>query len=234
MKAANFDVAFNAKDETTLNAYAAQIIAALNTLGRYDLKIEIIFGTDPFGESPDFVNDPNGFRIVQNSDSIFDIYTPTEKQVEGDASDAFVYASWAEGEAPWGKTVSDSDVAEIADHLNAAIPRVGRKFDASDVAMLQDIADNLNSQLLRSNARVIVTDIEEDDRRLMFVGWDLSANECTDDYGYFIELPYTDEEGTSETYSVHYAGYPHPDDNYSFSSTDIDALAAELEDLDVA
>ncbi|QZE59496.1 hypothetical protein MPK66_gp252 [Erwinia phage pEa_SNUABM_2] len=122
MKAANFDKAFNAKDEATLNAYAAQILEALNALGRSDLKIEIIFGTDPFSEYPDFVNDPNGFRISQNGEEIFDIYTPTEKQVEGDASDAFIYASWAEVEAPWGKIVSDNDVAEIAAHLNESIP----------------------------------------------------------------------------------------------------------------
>lgn len=122
MKAANFDVAFNAKDEATLNAYAAKILEALNALGRNDLKIEIIFGTDPFGEYPDFINDPNGFRISQNGKELFDIYTPTEKQVEADSSDSFTYASWADGDAPWGKEVSDNDVAEIAAHLNTAIP----------------------------------------------------------------------------------------------------------------
>ena len=231
MKAANFDVAFNAKDETTLNAYAAKIVAALNALGRYDLKIEIIFGTDPFGEHPDFINDPNGFRISQNGDELFDIYTPTEKQVEADSSDSFTYASWADGEAPWGKDVTDNDVAEIAAHLNDAIPRVGRKFDESDRQMLQELADKLNANMQRTDARVIVTNGAEDDLVVMIVGYDKEEDEVTDEYGYFIALPYTDTDGKCESYSVHYAGY---EDNYSFSATDIDAVLAELETLDLA
>ncbi|AWY08512.1 hypothetical protein HOT49_gp253 [Erwinia phage vB_EamM_Alexandra] len=236
MKAANFDKAFNAKDEATLNAYAAQITSALNALGRYDLKFEIIFGTDPYGERPDFVNDPNGFCVYQNGIDVFDIYTPTEKQMEGDASDAFIYSRLvgATQDVLWGKVVSDNDVAEIAEHLNDSLPRVGRIFNESDRTMLQQIADDLNAQLVRGDAKVIVTEIDTNERRLMFVGWDLEADECTDEYGYFIDLPYTDVTGEDANYSITYAGYPHPEHDYSFSSADLAALAPELEQLDVA
>ncbi|UAW96742.1 hypothetical protein pEaSNUABM22_00255 [Erwinia phage pEa_SNUABM_22] len=232
MKAANFDVAFNAKDEATLNAYAAQITEALNALGRHDLKINIIFGTDPFGERPDFVNDPNGFRVTQNGEEIFDIYTPTEKQVEGDASDAFIYASWADGEAPWGKDVSDNDIAEIAEHLNAAIPRVGRVFNESDRQMLQKLADTLNARMDRTDARVIVTNGAEDDLIVMVVGYDEEEDEVSDEYGFFLSLPYTDEDGTDEKYSLHYAGYPDVND-HSYSSADLDEISEEIEALDL-
>ncbi|QZE58814.1 hypothetical protein pEaSNUABM28_00257 [Erwinia phage pEa_SNUABM_28] len=232
MKAANFDVAFNAKDEATLNAYAAKILEALNALGRYDLKINIIFGTDPFGERPDFVNDPNGFRVTQNGEEIFDIYTPTEKQIEGDASDAFIYASWADGEAPWGKDVSDNDIAEIAEHLNAAIPRVGRVFNESDRQMLQKLADTLNARMDRTDARVIVTNGAEDDLIVMVVGYDEEEDEVSDEYGFFLSLPYTDEGGTDEKYSLHYAGYPGVND-HSYSSADLDEISEEIEALDL-
>ena len=233
MKAADFDKAFNAKDEATLNAYADKIVAALNALGRYDLKIKIIFGTDPYSESPDFVNDPNGFRVTQNGEEIFDIYTPTEKQVEGDSSDVFVYASITGVEAAkWGKDVSDNDVAELAADLNEEIERAARVFDESDRQMLQKLADTLNSHMDRTDARVIVTNGAEDDLILMIVGYDAEEDEVSDEYGFFLSLPYTDEEGTDEKYSLHYAGYP-TGDGYSYSSADLDEISEEIESLDL-
>ncbi|QZE57796.1 hypothetical protein pEaSNUABM17_00250 [Erwinia phage pEa_SNUABM_17] len=231
MKAADFDKAFNAKDEATLNAYADKIVAALNALGRYDLKLQIIFGTDPYGECPDFVNDPNGLRVVQNGEEIFDIYTPTEKQVEGDSSDVFVYASFSGVEASkWGKDVSDNDVAEIAADLNEEIERVGRVFSESDRPMLQQIADDLNAKMKRTDARVIVTDGAEDNLILMVVGYE--DGEVGDEFGFFLDLPYTDDAGEDENYVLHYAGYPDMND-YTFRTVDIGQLSAAIEELDL-
>ena len=233
MKAADFDKAFNAKDEATLNAYADKIVAALNALGRYDLKLQILFGTDPYGECPDFVNDPNGFRVTQNGEEIFDIYTPTEKQIEADSSDAFVYASLTGVEATkWGKMVSEDDVTEIAADLNEGIERVGRVFNESDRQMLQKLADTLNARMDRTDARVIVTNGAEDDLILMVVGYDAEEDEVSDEYGFFLSLPYTDVEGTDEKYSLHYAGYPGVND-HSYSSADLDEISEEIESLDL-
>lgn len=231
MKAANFDKAFNAKDEATLNAYADRIQQALNALGRYDLKVKIIFGTDPFSEFPDFVNDPNGFRVVQNNEEVFDIYTPTEKHIEGDASQTFVYAAIGGVEASkWGKEVSDKDVEEIAADLNEEIERAGRVFYEEDRAMLQEIADKLNAQMQRTDARVIVTDGAEDNLILMVVGF--ADGEVSDEYGFFLDLPYTDEDAADTNYVLHYAGYPDMND-HTFTSESLDEISKEIETLDL-
>ncbi|QZE57461.1 hypothetical protein MPK71_gp252 [Erwinia phage pEa_SNUABM_1] len=231
MKAANFDKAFNAKDEAILNAYADKIVAALNELERYDLKIQIIFGTDPYSECPDFVNDPNGFRVTQNGEEIFDIYTPTEKQVEGDSSDVFIYASITGVEAAkWGKDVSDNDVEEIAADLNEEIERAARVFNESDRPMLQQLADDLNAKMKRTDARVIVTNGAEDNLIVMVVGYE--DGEVSDEYGFFLDLPYTDEAGEDENYVLHYAGYPDMND-YTFRTVDLGQLSAAIEELDL-
>ncbi len=123
MKAANFDKAFNAKDEATLNAYADRIRQCLNEMGRTDLTLKVLFGDDPYAEYPDFINNPNGFQVLQNGELVFELYTPTEKNIEDDCSQTFSYAKTTGEEAnEWGKLVSDNDVAEIAEHLNAEFP----------------------------------------------------------------------------------------------------------------
>lgn len=236
MKAANFDNAFNAKDEATLNAYADRIVQELNALGRYDLRLEIIFGTDPFGECPDLVNDPNGFRVLQNKEEMFDIYTPTEHHEEGDSSQTFSYSNYGARteDSLWGKEVTDNDCAEIAAHLNAELPCVGVIFYENDREKLTQIADDLNNKIQRNDARVMIVDgAEVNEIRLMIVGWDEENDECTDEYGYFLDLPYTDISGTDKNYSITYAGYPHPDCDYSFSAATIDELVPEIEQLDL-
>lgn len=123
MKAANFDKAFNAKDEATLNAYADRIRECLIAMGRTDLTFKILFGDDPFAEYPDFINNPNGFQVLQNDELVFEIYTPTEKNLDADCSESFSYAKTNGEEAEeWGKMVSDNDVEELAEHLNAELP----------------------------------------------------------------------------------------------------------------
>lgn len=86
LTAAQFDAAFHSKDEATLKAYAADILAAVNN---DDLTIEIQFGTDPYSEYPDFINSPNGFSVMRDGETVIDIYTPTEKCLEADNSEFF-------------------------------------------------------------------------------------------------------------------------------------------------
>lgn len=110
------------------------------------------------------------------------------------------------------------------------IETTGRVFNESDRPMLQQLADDLNAKMKRTDARVIVTDGAEDNLILMVVGYE--DGEVGDEFGFFLDLPYTDEAGEDENYVLHYAGYPDMND-YTFSTADLDQLSAAIEELDL-
>lgn len=112
------------------------------------------------------------------------------------------------------------------------VEQAGRVFTESDRQMLQELADTLNVKMKRTDARVIVTNGAEDDLIVMVVGYDTEADEVSDEYGFFLDLPFTDEEGTDDMYRLHYAGYPDMND-YTFRSNDLDLIAASIETLDL-
>lgn len=112
------------------------------------------------------------------------------------------------------------------------VEQAGRVFTESDRQMLQELADTLNAKMKRTDARVIVTNGAEDDLIVMVVGYDDEADEVSDEYGFFLSLPYTDVEGSDDMYSLHYAGYPGMND-YTFRSNDLDLIAASIETLDL-
>lgn len=112
------------------------------------------------------------------------------------------------------------------------VEQAGRVFTESDRPMLQELADTLNAKMKRTDARVIVTNGAEDDLIVMVVGYDAEADEVSDEYGFFLDLPYTDVEGTDDMYCLHYAGYPDMND-YTFRSNDLDLIAASIETLDL-
>lgn len=110
------------------------------------------------------------------------------------------------------------------------IETTGRVFNESDRPMLQQFADDLNAKMKRTDARVIVTDGAEDNLILMVVGYE--DGEVSDEFGFFLDLPYTDDAGEDENYVLHYAGYPDMND-YTFSTVDLDQLSAAIEELDL-
>jgi len=112
------------------------------------------------------------------------------------------------------------------------VKQAGRVFTESDRQMLQELADTLNAKMKRTDARVIVTDGAEDDLIVMVVGYDAEEDEVSDEFGFFLDLPYTDEAGEDENYVLHYAGYPDMND-YTFSTVDLDQLSAAIEELDL-
>lgn len=109
----------------------------------------------------------------------------------------------------------------------AKAPRV---FYEKDRAELQALADKLNADMKRTDARVIVTNGAEDNLIVMVVGYE--DGEVSDEYGFFLDLPYTDEAGEDENYVLHYAGYPDMND-YTFSTVDLGQLSAAIEELDL-
>lgn len=129
-------------------------------------------------------------------------------------------------------TFNDFDAAYAA--FTAAINEESkceaRVFYESDRPMLQQLADDLNAKMKRTDARVIVTDGAEDNLILMVVGF--ADGEVSDEYGFFLDLPYTDEEGVDENYVLHYAGYPNMND-YTFRTVDLGQLSAAIEELDL-
>lgn len=112
------------------------------------------------------------------------------------------------------------------------VKQAGRVFTESDRQMLQELADTLNAKMKRTDARVIVTDGAEDDLIVMVVGYDAEEDEVSDEFGFFLDLPYTDAEGTDDMYCLHYAGYPDMND-YTFRSNDLDRISASIETLDL-
>lgn len=110
------------------------------------------------------------------------------------------------------------------------IETTGRVFNESDRPMLQQFADDLNAKMKRTDARVIVTDGAEDNLILMVVGYE--DGEVGDEFGFFLDLPYTDEAGEDENYVLHYAGYPDMN-SYTFRTVDLGQLSAAIEELDL-
>ena len=110
------------------------------------------------------------------------------------------------------------------------VKQAGRVFTESDRQMLQELADTLNAKMKRTDARVIVTDGAEDNLILMVVGYE--DGEVGDEFGFFLDLPYTDDAGEDENYVLHYAGYPDMN-SYTFRTVDLGQLSAAIEELDL-